>query len=564
MKIETRAKRISADCENIYKSYLQIERSIRAFSSERAESHLSVYRVNRAEISQALEDLKKQAEGNRSVSTLVGQIVSEGEIIMSVAESAVEKLKGGSELSSLTGPFASLQPHIDNIFRDLKELRKLQNSTLSLSPERQQENRKKQRFLLGWGLCLSTISALLVTLFFLKFVTARLSVIVDNTARFERGHALSEPLVGTDEIAMLDARFHEMAEQIIEIKRKERTVVDHAFDIICSVDGGNRILSISPSCLRHWGFEPDELIGRRLIDVVAEESRQPTVNALAALQQINTGGEFESSVLTKMKSVVSVQWSGQWMPEEACFYFVVHDISERVELERMKKDFIGMVSHDLKTPLTSLSGFMELMAMGSYGALPVAVIDRTRRAENSLRRLIRLINNLLDLEKLEEGKMQLTLIEQDIYQLVEMSIDAISEFARSNSINVLNESESVVVSLDADQIIQVLVNLLSNAVKFSPKGADVKVSTTVDLERLVVSIQDNGRGVPQELHAEIFTRYKQVLAADGKSGRGTGLGLPICKRIIENHGGQIGLESVPGKGSTFWFSLPIAKEASTD
>lgn len=230
--------------------------------------------------------------------------------------------------------------------------------------------------------------------------------------------------------------------------------------------------------------------------------------------------------------------------------------AEVSEAQKMKQTFVAMISHDLRTPLTAVNGYLSLVADGIMGELPAPVTSGAAKAERNVGRLIRLINDLLDLEKMEAGKMQMAAKNIYIENVIEKSIESVQEFAETYDIK-LETSETVAeVYADPDRLIQVLINLISNAVKFSPKGETVEISTKEEREYIEVSVIDHGRGVPAKHRDLIFEKYKQVEVEDGSKKGGTGLGLPICKMIIEQSGGSIGVESEEGKGSRFWFRLP--------
>lgn len=232
---------------------------------------------------------------------------------------------------------------------------------------------------------------------------------------------------------------------------------------------------------------------------------------------------------------------------------------ELKELEEVKAQFVAMVSHDLRTPLTSVKGFLELLAGGVYGDLNETGEHRAGLAQRNITRLIGLINDLLDYEKLQSGKFNLDCREIDVASPINRSIDALRFFAEKENVGLETEDLKLKAYADEERLVQVLVNLISNSVKFSPKGAKVTVTAVTKENFVEFNVIDQGRGVPKELQEAIFERFKQVKTTDATEKGGTGLGLPICKALVECHGGRIGVESEEGQGSRFWFTIPVNK-----
>lgn len=234
-----------------------------------------------------------------------------------------------------------------------------------------------------------------------------------------------------------------------------------------------------------------------------------------------------------------------------------HDMAFALkEAARRKQELVAMVSHDLRTPLTSVQASLTLLGAGALGALTEKAQKEVNVAENNTTRLINLINDLLDIEKMEAGKLKMAPQMTPLMPILERSYEGVDAFAGQHDITVEMPNTPLMVFADADRIVQVLVNLLSNAIKFSP--ADTFVTVTVDQQESWVAVRviDRGRGIPPSHITSVFQRFQQVEAADGNRARGTGLGLAICKAIIEGHGGTIGVESQEGHGSEFWFRLP--------
>ena len=240
-----------------------------------------------------------------------------------------------------------------------------------------------------------------------------------------------------------------------------------------------------------------------------------------------------------------------------------HNMADTVlEAQQMRQTFVAMISHDLRTPLTNVQAYLSLVSEGILGEVAPMVKTEAIKTEQNVSRLIRLINDLLTLEKMEAGKMQMTCKMVYLESLIEKSIEAIDEFAKNHGVTIEFQETNAEVYADPDRLMQVIINLASNAVKFSPKDGTVEIVSIEEADFVEVQVIDHGRGVPLEHREAIFEKYKQVKAEDGSKKGGTGLGLPICKMIIEQLNGTIGVRSEEGKGSTFWFRLPLKSESA--
>ena len=237
---------------------------------------------------------------------------------------------------------------------------------------------------------------------------------------------------------------------------------------------------------------------------------------------------------------------------------VLGDISERKLAEKRVSEFYSTVSHELRTPLTSIRASLGLMQGGVAGELSDMAKQLVDIGREECDRLIRLINDILDIRKIEAGKMTLKLNEVKPAQLLQVAMEGMKSLADEMGIELAaSHFAPGLVTCDEDRILQVLTNLISNAIKFSPSGRNVSVNTEwVDSEWLRFSIADRGAGIPPELVPRLFQKFQQLDQSDTRSRGGTGLGLAICKAIVDEHHGRIGVQTELGEGSTFFFELP--------
>jgi PAS domain S-box-containing protein len=240
------------------------------------------------------------------------------------------------------------------------------------------------------------------------------------------------------------------------------------------------------------------------------------------------------------------------------FFSMIEDITERKAVEQMKSEFISIASHEMRTPLTAIHGVIGLLAAGRLGELSES---GTKMAEMALRngdRLVRLVNDILDLERIESGQDEINRQPCNSEELIQLAIDTVAPMAVEQQIVLKTKSQSIQLLADRERIVQTLSNLISNGIKFSPANSTILISAQLVQQHVLFSVQDRGRGIPKDKLKTIFERFQQVDASDSRQKGGTGLGLAICRHIVEQHQGQIWVDSIYGEGSTFFFTLPQA------
>ncbi len=417
----------------------------------------------------------------------------------------------------------------------------------------------KQFILLFAGLNMAM--GLAMGYFFVTGISQRIDKLIDNTIKASLDKALNPPVGGTDEVAVLDRTFREMVMALRQAAEREHATIDNATDVICSISRDLKFVAVSPACKDVLGHEAKELTGQRIIEMLD----QSHVEIFRKLMQTNTPGnsKFEAEVTVGSKHKHTL-WSVSWSPSTEEFYCVVIDVTERNEFERFKRELIAMVTHDLRSPLTSLRVTLNLLENGTLGTLNEKGAGVMQSSEKELERLIDLINGLLDIEKMRSGKLVLHRQVVDVDDLVNRSIQSIVHSAQKKSIELSYHLSGIEAFADGAKIVQVLVNLISNAVKFSPENTAITVVAKEVGDEIEISVQDQGRGIPESHLASIFNQFEQVLPSDSQNASGSGLGLAICKNIVDAHGGTIGVESGSGKGSRFWFRLPTSEEGIDD
>lgn len=328
------------------------------------------------------------------------------------------------------------------------------------------------------------------------------------------------------------------------------------------------IESVNPRFEQMFGYLADDVVGKTLYSFFEiSKENEISFSQLVESQTVSHARPYEFDAAKRANGTqfpVEISITELSTPEDGTRLLAsLQDITERREIERMKQEFVAMISHDLRTPLTSIQLCLSMATMGAYGEMSKQGFQCISIAERSCQRLITMINQLLDIEKLQAGMMELDVCTGPLDDVIQRSVDAVRSFADESHVAIATQPVDCQVNADSDRLVQVMVNLLSNAIKYSPKEGTVSITTKVEAATVEIRITDQGRGIPPEYIAAVFERYKQVDKTDKREKKGTGLGLPICKAIVESHGGEIGVESEPGKGSTFWFRIPLNQTVNT-
>jgi PAS domain S-box-containing protein len=404
---------------------------------------------------------------------------------------------------------------------------------------------------------LNVLLAVMLMIYFQRTTARRLDVLKDNTQRIGMRMELSPALEPGDELGDFDALLHKMATDLAKASRREQALTANAVDVICSLNPKLTFVTLNPAALTVFGFQPDKLIGERLSKIVLPEDLSSTESTIRKTEAEGSTASIENSIIRSDGAIRHMLWSVQWSRDEKLYFCVVRDITERKEMEKLKQEFFAMVSHDIRTPLMAVQLSLDLIASGSLGQLQEPVLAKVRNANENVDYVTSLIKSLLDAERYSDNQLELSCAPFELAQVVEESITPLTVLLLNKHVEIVTDSVDWPAWGDQARIKQVLINLISNAIKFSPEGGQITVSAQPEGEWLKVNVADQGRGVPGEFQQKIFDKYKQVQVADATIKGGSGLGLAICKTIVKAHGGEIGVESEVGRGSTFWFTIPI-------
>ena len=363
-----------------------------------------------------------------------------------------------------------------------------------------------------------------------------------------------------------------------EAERRWRSLLENVRLVVVGLDCQGIVEYVNPFFLELVEYTSEEVLGKNWYEVfLPPHQRQRVREHFLQLQQQGLHNYYQNSILTKSGQERLIAWNNTILRdlqgEAIATLSIGEDITERYAIERMKDEFVSVVSHELRTPLTSIHGALNLLSSGLIDAHS----DRGRRvidiASEGADRLVRLVNDILELERLESGKISLIQRSCNAAELLEKATDLMQVVANRAKVTLAVFAHDIQLYADGDRIIQVLTNLLGNAIKFSPEGSKVELSVEAvgsefspsassapQTKNILFTVKDQGRGIPADKIESIFERFHQVDASDSRKKGGTGLGLAICRSIIQQHGGRIWAESVLGEGSSFYFTLPRLNE----
>ncbi len=347
-----------------------------------------------------------------------------------------------------------------------------------------------------------------------------------------------------------------------------RDITDTLPALISYVDSGQRFRFHNLAYAEGLGVPRDRINGRTMREVLGEEGYElarPWVEEVLSGYPVRFERHRRTPQGDMRDFIVSYfprYGDGEDMGRVIGFYSLGTDVTELKRIDRMKSEFVSTVSHELRTPLTSIRGSLGLISGGVAGALPEAAQTLVSIASNNCERLIRLINDILDIEKIESGKIGLNAQPTDLGPLLTQVLAANSHYGAAHQVPLTLEMPdgALMVKVDSDRLVQVITNLLSNAMKFSPPDQPVQVHLLRAGARVRVEVRDRGPGIPEEFRKRIFQKFSQADASDTRAKGGTGLGLNISRAIIERLGGSIGFATEAGVGTTFFFELPEWKE----
>jgi PAS domain S-box-containing protein len=413
------------------------------------------------------------------------------------------------------------------------------------------ESALRHEMVSGWAVPVRVGNRLLAVLEFYSHVCLR-----------EDREALATIEMAAASLGQMLARSQERG-RAEELSRQQEILLNSVADGICGVDRYGLVSFANPAAARLLGADAASLTGKAIHDLLhgfAPMTRRCGDDCslrLATTRHVAAAGE-ESIFRLDGTSFAAEYFSTPILDQGRFSGLVIsfRDVSQRNALDRLKDEFISTVSHELRTPLTSIRGALGLLSSGILGQVNEKASNLLRIALTNSDRLVRLINDILDLERIQSGREPLTFRGVQLGEIIRQAIDGMQPVADAAGVQLIHDTVQAEITADGDRLLQVLTNLLSNAVKFSPASATVSVMLRPGVNGVTLSVIDQGRGIPADKLESIFGRFQQVDASDSRQKGGSGLGLAICRSIVLQHSGRIWAERNRVRGSTFRVFLP--------
>ncbi|HSX09005.1 MAG TPA: PAS domain-containing sensor histidine kinase [Candidatus Saccharimonadales bacterium] len=358
------------------------------------------------------------------------------------------------------------------------------------------------------------------------------------------------------------------SEELEEAQARDEAILENIGDGLIVTDNAGKITIMNQAAQTMLGWEFKDVVNRPLVEVItmADEKDQiitpdelPTNLALKNGKKTSATFYFRRHDDTKFPASVVVTpliISGSIIGSIEAF----RDITHEKEIEEMKTEFIALTSHELRTPLSAIRGYLSMIDGGDYGPINTDLEKPLSALKKSTDRLIHIVNEMLDVSRIEAEKMSFSLTEQNMLELVkEVTSTLQSLFNQKNITLEIKESEPIIIQTDKEKTIEILNNLIGNSLKFTEKGS-ISISLEQKGDKMIVYIADTGIGIAKEFHSKLFSKFDEIKLKQAGITAGTGLGLYISYEMVKRMGGELWIEnSEIGKGSTFAFSLPLAK-----
>ncbi len=344
----------------------------------------------------------------------------------------------------------------------------------------------------------------------------------------------------------------------LESQRKaESMIFDFAEEIVCSIDAQYRITELNMNAESFLNLSFARLIGSSLPDYCFADERDRFIAALDQAKSEQTPVESELKFKRSTGIPIDLHWTIEWSPTAQSFYCTARDITQRKQIERLRAELTAMLSHDLRSPIAALSIFLDNLAQDGFGSLSESGRQATATCRDNVEQILRLINQLLDAERLESGNISVELHDLPVEAVIESAVNLIKPLAdkRDIKIEISGNENNFLALADFDRCVQIILNIVSNAIKWSPDKGIVQIRQIADGDYIRIEIADQGPGISTAFREQIFGRFQTSNEPNKSSMASSGLGLYLSKKLVELQHGELGVNSIEGQGSCFWIRL---------
>ncbi len=408
-----------------------------------------------------------------------------------------------------------------------------------------------------------TIGIALLALLYISLEFGRaFDILMKNTARIKTGEPLLPLLSGKDELSRLDAMIHGLSDEIKQARKQERALIENSVVVICSLDARMDILEISNAVEHTLGVRPYELVGDSLYAIVHPQEKLHAEKSFARSRELITPTVFELRLRIKKRKTIFTEWTVQWSEAEQKYFCAVQDISVRKNAEKFKAEIYAMVSHDLRSPLSSMLVSFDMMSQGLAGDLNSEGMKLVHRSKVQISSLMTLINDLVDAERFQSEAFKPSFQVVRIKTLVDENMVGVQDAIRQKDLHLTTEIDDVDVRADSHHIGRAITVLLKNTIARSPRSGKVKIEFKQRLQhgtkRIVeFRIEDFGPRLTAEEKDHTFSRFSLARKETGSQRELSRFSMAIARAIVEAHDGEIGLDTNPHGATTFWFKIPL-------
>ncbi|MBX9571698.1 MAG: PAS domain S-box protein [Candidatus Obscuribacterales bacterium] len=396
---------------------------------------------------------------------------------------------------------------------------------------------------------------------FSSAISHRFALVTENMDRYSHSQAFGPPLAGEDEAALLESFLRKTASTIEELALKEKRMIESAGDVIFSISEQLTIKFVNDAAVTAWGWQRHELLDKPFANIICEECREPVRAWFGKLKE-PASGTLELRIDKNPEGSLDCLVSAQWSSDTEQYFCVAQDISAQKQIDRLKRDFLAMVSHDLRTPLTASTLFLELLGTGILGELSEAGVSQLRETVSKSGELMTLIKDLLDIERLESERVERTQVE--LSELKPEILSMVSEPLKLKSMRAdFICPQELLVEVNEDRLLQALHNLLLVIISRAKPNSDllIKLSRNKGFAEIAVDWSDQPNLL--SLHEDSFELYKVRSSEAAMSGAGSKLGLPLVRSIIKNHEGNIVLLNQSVERSMCVLQIPLSSESKS-